>query len=186
MNNSILLTPLKIVLLIGTDFIENFVHRRLLESMNIADKFIEFNTPVEAINYLKVVHDLYDKSGDNSIDLIVLDAEISQLDVWEFLEQFKIICADYQSRPKIIIVSETLNQKQVEGFESGKLVSGIIYKPLDPQKILTCFKTIYGLQHFIKLIICYYLTSPFYYYLSTPLAKASIHYFISFPRLHTI
>ncbi|MBA3706884.1 MAG: hypothetical protein H0W84_13585, partial [Bacteroidetes bacterium] len=117
MNNSDLL-PLKIVLLIGSDFINNYAHRRLLDSMKIANKFMEFNSPVEAINYLKVVHELYDKSGNNSIDLIVLDTEASKIDVWEFLDQFKIICTDLQPQPKIIITTEALDKKQLERFNS--------------------------------------------------------------------
>jgi len=141
MGKSILIKPLNIIILISDNFIDNYMHRRLFESLDIGRKYMEFSTPVEAINYLKLVNDLYDKSGDNSIDLIVFDMNSSKMGVSEFIKQAEITC-DLQSKTKLIIISEVFNADESKQLSSNDLVSGVILKPIDYNKIIECFKTI--------------------------------------------
>jgi len=102
---------------------------------------MEFSDPAEAINYLKIVHDLYDKSGENSIDLLIFDMNISKMDPKEFLHQVETVC-NHQLKTKIIFITDLFNEKELQQIRSEELVSGIIQKPLDSLKIIDCFKTI--------------------------------------------
>ncbi len=148
MNTPTLIKPLKTIILIDDNFIDNYVHHKLLESMNIANKYMEFTDPLGAINYLKIVNGLFDKTGENSIDLIILDANISKMNIWEFIELFRSLCIGYEMHTKIIIVSDTLIERDNEQRNSEKLVSGFIRKPLTRDNILNCFKSISAFQHF--------------------------------------
>ena len=140
MNSIVPVQPLNIVILIADNFIDNYVHRKLLESINVAKKYMEFSNPFEAINYLKIVQGLHDKSGSNSIDLIVLDENISKMDTREFIESYSIICTDLDCYSKIIILTDAPTKKVADQFNSGRSVIGCIQKPLDDNKMIDCLK----------------------------------------------
>lgn len=140
MGTSILINPLNIVLLIADNFIDNYVHRKLLDSLGVAKKYMEFSDPLEAIGYLKLVHNLYDKSGENSIDLIIFDMNVSNMEATEFIKQVEIAC-DIEI-PKLILISEAFYHDEVKQLKSNDLVNGFIQKPLDHNKIVDCFKAI--------------------------------------------
>lgn len=140
MNGIISVQPFNVVILIADNFIDNYVHRKLLENISFAKKYMEFSNPVEAINYLQIVQGLHDKSGNNSVDLIILDENISKMDTWEFIENYSSICADEDCYSKIIVLTDTTT-KEMEQFNSEKSVIGCIQKPLNHTKMINCLKS---------------------------------------------
>ena len=141
---------LKTIILVGENFIDNYMHHKLLESMNIANKILEFSNPPEVIDYLKIMHELNDVEIKTSTDLIIFDTN-SKMDVWGFIECLKGIYSNHKHYTKIIIVSKTLNKKEIERLKSEQLVAGFINSSLNRDTILNCFKSIPELRHFYEV-----------------------------------
>ncbi|MGQ0827513.1 MAG: response regulator [Bacteroidota bacterium] len=150
MDNSNSINPLNVVILIADNYIDNYMHRKLLDTMGIAKKYMEFSSPAEAIGYLKIVHDLFDKSGKNSIDLIVFDMNSSRMSADEFLNQMKTVCNN-EIKIQVILISEFLNDSEIKQIQSEGSVSGVIQKPLDSTKIIECFKSIPAFKQILDL-----------------------------------
>lgn len=139
MKTSDFITQFSSIILVGDNFIDNDVHRRLLESMNIAKKFMVFSDALEAIDYLKLIPK-NSKTPDIDTDLIILELTIPVMDAWYFIGLFKMVCTVSHPNAKIIIIADSFNEDDVERMNSEKLVSCFIKKPLTYDKITDCFK----------------------------------------------
>ena len=129
----------KTIILVGDNFVDNDVHRRLLESMNIADKFMVFSNALEAINHLTLISKI-ENTDKTEIELIILELSIPVMDAWYFIELFKIVCTVSHPNAKIIIISDIFTEMDIERMRSEPLVSCFIKKPLTSNKIIDCLK----------------------------------------------
>jgi hypothetical protein len=133
-----LITRFNTIILVGDNSLDNGTHQRLLESMNIAKKFMVFSDPLEAIDYLKLIPK--NSKPPNNTDLIILELTIPVMDAWYFIGLFKMVCTVSHPNAKIIIIADSFNEHDIERMNSEKLVSCFIKKPLTYDKIMGCFK----------------------------------------------
>lgn len=130
------------VILIDDNFIDNFVHKKLLGSIKIANQFHEFTKPTDAINYLKLFKGFSDESHKNFVDLIFLDLNMPIMDGFKFLEEFKIMCNHIKPKTTIIVLSSSINKEDRERVKNEVFVGGYIQKPLTLEKLTECLQAI--------------------------------------------
>tara|TARA_R110002051_G_scaffold181460_1_gene250950 strand:+ start:21734 stop:22150 length:417 start_codon:yes stop_codon:yes gene_type:complete len=82
------------------------------------------------------------KSEEKLPDVIFLDLNMPTMDGWEFLDEF--IQLPIQNRPKVFIVSSSIDQKDIQKAHSYAIVQDFIEKPLSHQVMDTIFKALEG------------------------------------------
>ncbi|MFI5150453.1 MAG: response regulator [Bacteroidia bacterium] len=117
------------VLLIDDDSIDNFVNKKMILHYGFADNVIEFISPVSALDYLKRLDAVPEKSKQ-APDLILLDVNMPLMSGPEFLEQFERLSAGMKSHCRIVILSGVLNGREHYGVIQSKHVIAIMPKPL--------------------------------------------------------
>lgn len=130
------------VMLIDDNFIDNFVHKKLLESLKISNNAIEFTIPQKAIEYLKLFNCFSPHPNKNHIDLILLDINMPEMDGWGFIEEYKKACNNKTPQTIIIVLSSSANRSDIERCQDEPFLSGFIQKPLTMEKLSNCLGSI--------------------------------------------
>jgi CheY-like chemotaxis protein len=100
----------KNVLLVDDDHVFNFLSGRLFEKLGFSDGIHMAMNGAEA---LKLINDYY--SGTQSLpDVILLDLNMPVMDGFEFIEAFQRIRMPNKERVKIVIVSSSQDEKDIE------------------------------------------------------------------------
>ena len=129
-------------MLIDDNFIDNFVHKKLLESMKIANNFLEFTKPKEAIEYIKLFNCFAQKPNKNFVDLILLDINMPIMDGWSFVEEYKKACNNIKPKTIILLLSSSSNEEDIQRSRDDVFISGFIQKPLTKEKLVSCLESI--------------------------------------------
>ncbi len=129
-------------MLIDDNFIDNFVHKKLLESLKISNNTTEFTSAPKAIEYLKLFNCFAIQPNKNHIDLILLDINMPEMDGWGFIEEYKKACNNEKSKTIIIVLSSSANKVDIERSQDEQFLSGFIQKPLTMEKLSNCLESI--------------------------------------------
>jgi CheY-like chemotaxis protein len=119
---------LKSVLLIDDDEPTNFFSSLLIEDAGCAEHIQIAESGQTALSLLK-------DSAIPTPDLIFLDINMPAMDGWEFLERYKQLPKDSQSKIVIIMLTTSLNPDDREKASKIKEISGFETKPLTPELI---------------------------------------------------
>ena len=115
-------------MLVDDNYDDNFIHDRLIKKNDAADIVITKQSAMEALKYLKSRKD--DSIPPSPPDLIFLDINMPGMNGWEFLQEYKKIDKQFQSRAVVVMLSTSDNpdDKMKAKFSSG--VSDFKTKPL--------------------------------------------------------
>ncbi len=125
----------KCILLIDDDSINNFLNRRLLAKMDLADNIEIANNGREAIDYI----DEYCKSNNASEkkccpELILLDINMPVMNGFEFLSTFQTLDVYDHTKVKIVVLTTSSNEKDTLKIRDFG-ITDYITKPLTVEKI---------------------------------------------------
>lgn len=133
------MSKLKTILLIDDDEATNFMNRRILRKMNIADNIITKLNGQEGINYLVSA----DKSGNHPRpELIFLDINMPVMNGWEFLDAYRELPLEQQGGVVVVMLTTSLNYQDEELAKEKGILDGFMSKPLkkdDVQEIVDKF-----------------------------------------------
>ena len=128
---------LKCILLVDDDDATNFINRKIIERVGIAEHIeIKLNGK-EAIDYII-------KSDDNKKDspvpsLILLDINMPIMDGWGFLERYSALENHKKKQIILVMLSTSLNPEDKRRAEAIPEISDYVYKPLTAEVIHDVF-----------------------------------------------
>lgn len=119
----------KLILLIDDDYICNTVNKILIRKKFHQDvEILTFIDPVEA---LKALGRFLDGHLYNKI-IILLDLNMSVMDGWEFLDEYRMLSKN-NTAVNISILSSSLHQRDVDRASNDPNVSDFLIKPISDE-----------------------------------------------------
>lgn len=124
------------ILLVDDDEINNFISIKLIKKALL-------NTDITAcLNGRFAIDQLLEikqKDPGKLPDFILLDINMPIMNGWEFLDEYKRLNIDPQSKTKIYIISSSVFSNDINKARSYPLVKSFISKPLSVDKIKDMF-----------------------------------------------
>ncbi len=119
------------ILLIDDDDDSNFIHKRLIQKMGVAEKVEIATNGLEALAFLK------SRQGTTFEvpSIIFLDLNMPKMDGWEFLEEYGKLEERQKSRTLFIKLTTSLNHHDQRKIEEDPNVTGYINKFLDKDSL---------------------------------------------------
>jgi CheY-like chemotaxis protein len=113
------------LVLVDDDPLVNKMHKMLLKKYHANIAVIDFNNPQKALDHIAAHH----------TELIFLDINMPEIDGWEFLSRLK----EQSLKPKVIIVSSSIDPAEKNKAYSHDCVKDFISKPLTREKLNKLF-----------------------------------------------
>jgi len=120
----------KTVMIIDDNEIDNFINEKLLEAENFAEKILVFTSSISALEFFKNIRSKNGLPGELFPDMIFLDINMPIMDGFQFLEEFERINKHSKSDYKIVMLTTSINPKDVEQSQKNKHVLMFMNKPL--------------------------------------------------------
>jgi CheY-like chemotaxis protein len=135
MNNQPSTIVNKVVMLIDDNDIDNFINEKIINGCFFAENVYIHSSTISALEFLnKMVY-------SNNINLehipayIFLDINMPIMDGFYFLEEFEKLPAEFKSLIKIIMLTSSTNQLDVEKAMKYKQVLSFLNKPLTEENL---------------------------------------------------
>jgi len=112
----------KLIMLVDDDKTCNFLNSRLIKNWYPTFEIADFIGAEEALQYMESA------ASTRKIDVILLDINMPEIDGWDFLEEFKL--KKYTHFDKIVMLSSSIDESDMERAKTYAEVNGFITKPL--------------------------------------------------------
>ncbi|MCU0437418.1 MAG: response regulator [Raineya sp.] len=112
--------------IIDDDHLNNVICQTIIEKHYPLSTCLSFLDPNKAIEYLQ-------NTINKQPDVILLDIHMPDVDGWKFLESFKKM--DIVETSHIVMISSSINHKDVRGAYEHPLVKSYIEKPITIDKM---------------------------------------------------
>jgi len=131
---------LKEILLIDDNPADNFIHRDLIETMDITETINEAHNGEAAVDYLRAA-----KADPDRLmpDLIFLDINMPLMNGWEFLDQVREE-ALLEHSIIVMMLTTSLNPDHRASAERSPELDGFLGKPLTRETVIDILTTHFG------------------------------------------
>ena len=120
------------ILLIDDEISTNYIHKRIIEKLNICNEIIVYANPYDALTFLN-------DETQISPNIIFLDINMPGMDGWEFLEEYEK--KEVENQNTILVMLTTSNNPD-DKLRAQHLdaVKEYLSKPLKPEDLNFLFK----------------------------------------------
>ena len=139
----------KKIFLIDDSEIDNYVNKHIITKSGIAEMILTMTSAEDALQYLIA-------SSETNIpfpELIFLDIRMPAMNGFEFLDVFEKFPSQILSACKIIMLTSSLDQRDIERAKNYPHVAGYLNKPLNTDSLNNVLVPIhiFPLQEFRKM-----------------------------------
>jgi len=124
-----------LVMLIEDNDIDVFIHEKVMESIDFAEKIFVHGAGISALEFL---HNLSKENKNRSKlipSLIFLNINLPIMDGLQFIEEFEKLNNRVSSFSKIVVVTNSINPAERERALKSKCVLTFIHKPLTEEHL---------------------------------------------------
>jgi|ERR1035437_5521471 response regulator of citrate/malate metabolism len=121
----------KTVLIVEDDEIDAIIHEMVINSIRFADNIIKYQSCGDAIGYLRSAA----KGLVIVPELILLDLIMPLENGFEFLKEFELLPDELKNKTKIVVVTHSIDERDLLKSRENKNVSYLIEKPLTVEKL---------------------------------------------------
>jgi two-component SAPR family response regulator len=113
-------------MIVDDDIINNKICEVIIKKNMPNSQIISFTEAYRALDYLV-------DTNNHVPDIIFLDINMPEIDGWEFLNRYEKIS---NQKTKLIMLSSSTNEDDMNNTQKYSLVKGFIQKPLTMQKLI--------------------------------------------------
>jgi len=133
-------------MLIDDDFATNIYNEIIIEDTGYVDKIIIQSSVEEALEYLKTN---FTKDHPRP-DLIFLDINMPTMNGWDFLEAYSKHFKLDTSNNKIVMLSTTSDEEEIEKAKKIPILNGIKSKPLTTEIVEEIVATFFAPNQLVQ------------------------------------
>ena len=122
-------------MVIDDDHLNNIICQTIITRHYPQAKYITFINPAQALEYLQ-------NANNEQPDIIFLDIHMPDVNGWSFLERFQKLST--LQKAHIIMISSSINYKDVNGASEHPLVKDYIEKPITIDNINKALERVLG------------------------------------------
>lgn len=128
---------LKSILLVDDDDATNFINRKILSKLKVAEQIHIALNGKEAIEFLQNQNSPGQQESEiTTPQLILLDINMPVMDGWEFMEAYHSLSEEKKADVIVVMLSTSGNPDDIKRAESNPEISGYNTKPLHPDLML--------------------------------------------------
>jgi len=124
------MTKINSILLVDDDQINNFINKRIINKLGIADEVKTALNGEEALNYIQQ----HCQNTGQCPELIFLDINMPVMNGFEFLNEFDSLPLNNKDEVKIIVLTTSTNPGDLQKLKDYR-IKGFLNKPLTEKKI---------------------------------------------------
>ncbi len=117
-------------MLIDDSEIDNFINQKMIEGCGFATHVYTHTSVKSALEFYQNLLRVEKISSDLFPKIIFLDINMPFMDGLQFLKEFDKIAGTKHQDVKIVMLSTSMNPKDIEESEKGKRVTTFLNKPL--------------------------------------------------------
>lgn len=133
--------PLRSVLLVDDNDADNYLHRLIIREAGVAEDIVDQPDGVDAIDYLKALHDQNDADPP---ELIFLDINMPRMNGWEFLEAYEQLPEPLRQAVVVIMLTTSIFPDDQERAQARPGFCGFLNKPLTEADLLELLRKHFG------------------------------------------
>jgi len=119
-------------IVIDDSLLERFLAERIIKNSLFAKEVMTFNSPIDALGYLKT----FDSNTDKLPDVIFLDIHMPVMNGFDFLNKFLELSADIKKHCKILMFSSTDAYEDHLRMRGYPIIRKFLTKPLSEEMLI--------------------------------------------------
>ncbi|GAB4399616.1 MAG: response regulator [Microscillaceae bacterium] len=124
-------------MLIDDNEIDNLINQKIIESSGICNHIFTHTGGRGAIEFLKNAEKIAEAAGNKEVlpEIIFLDIDMPLMDGFQFLDEFENLSQNIREYCKIVMLTSSINSKDVRRSKRYANVKEYINKPLTKESL---------------------------------------------------